>query len=269
MQSGDSAFAGSIPALYDRYLGPALFDSYAGDLAHRLGSITEGSILETAAGTGRVTRALAATLPPAVAIVATDLNQAMLDFAAAQPISRHVAWRQADALALPDADRSFDAVMCQFGVMFFPDKLAGYREARRVLNPGGRFLFSVWGPLEANEFARVTTAAFQALFPQDPPLFLARTPYGYNDLDLIAAQLRQAGFASVAIDTVEKTSELGSGDELAIGFCQGSPLRNEIEARQPGGLAAVTDAVAATIAARLGKGAIAGRMQAHVIAAAV
>jgi SAM-dependent methyltransferase len=175
MQASDTAFAGSIPALYDRHLGPALFEPYAQDLARRLTWLAAGSLLETACGTGRVTRSLAAALPAGVAITATDLNQPMIDFASAQPIARPVTWRQADALALPFADGSFDAVVCQFGVMFFPDKIAGFREVRRVLRPGGRFLFNVWGPIEANEFASLTTEALGARFSQDPPLFLART----------------------------------------------------------------------------------------------
>jgi SAM-dependent methyltransferase len=268
MQSDDTVFTGSIPALYDEYLGPALFEPYAVDLAGRLTGLATGSLLEIAAGTGRVTRALARTLPPAVTIIASDLNQAMVDFAASQPIARPVAWRQADALALPFFDDSFDVVVCQFGVMFFPDKMAGYREARRVLKPGGRFLFSVWGPIDANEFGRVTTEALAELFPDDPPLFLARIPHGYHDPGAILTQLDGAGFTAIEIDTVAMTSALPAAHHLAKGFCQGSPLQSEIEARRPGGLAAVTDAVTAAIAARLGPGPIAGGMQAHVVTAA-
>ena len=153
MQSGDTVFAGSIPEIYDRYLGPALFDPYAADLARRVADITSGALLETAAGTGRVTRVLARALPDAVSIVATDLNQAMLDFAVAQPGGDRVSWRQADALALPFEDAGLDAVLCQFGAMFFPDKVAAYREALRVLKPAGRFLFNIWDMIEANTFA--------------------------------------------------------------------------------------------------------------------
>src|SRR5438105_936996 len=178
LQLGDSIFAGSIPEIYDRYLGPALFDPYAEDLARRLADLSSGALLETAAGTGRVTRALARVLPDAGSIVATDLNQAMLDFAAAQPGAARISWQQADAAALPFEDARFDAVVCQFGVMFFPDKPGGYREAARVLKPGGRFLFNIWDRIEANIFAQVTTEALIAIFPDDPPLFLARTPYG-------------------------------------------------------------------------------------------
>jgi SAM-dependent methyltransferase len=267
MQSGDSVFTGSIPEVYDRYLGPALFDPYAADLARRVADIASGSLLETAAGTGRVTRAVARVLPDTVSIVATDLNQAMVDFAAAQSGVARITWRQADATALPFEDASFDAVVCQFGAMFFPDKVAAYREALRVLKPGGRFVFNIWDKIEANEFAHVTTEALVALFPEDPPLFLARTPHGHHRTDIVADEMRMAGFGTIAIETVELVSLLPAARDLAIGFCQGSPLRNEIEERSPGGLAAVTEAVAHAIAARLGDGPISGQMRAYVITA--
>jgi ubiquinone/menaquinone biosynthesis C-methylase UbiE len=261
-------FAGSIPALYDRYLGPALFEPYAADLAERLRYLSAGHVLECAAGTGRVTRALCRVLPSQVAITATDLNQAMLDFAAAQPGSERAVWRQADATDLPFDDASFDAVVCQFGVMYVPDKAAGYREALRVLKPDGRFVFSVWDRIEENDFGKLTTELLAALFPADPPMFLARTPHGYYRTDTIADELHAVGFPQVTVEPVEYTSRLQSARELAIGFCQGSPLRNEIEARRPGALQEITEAAAAAIAARLGDGPIAGKMRACVITAA-
>jgi SAM-dependent methyltransferase len=267
MQSRDSVFAGSIPEIYDRYLGPALFDPYAADLAGRVADLTGGAVLETAAGTGRVTRVLARVLPANVSITATDLNQAMLDFAASQDGVERVAWQQADATALPFDDARFDAVVCQFGAMFFPDKVAAYREALRVLKPVGRFMFNIWDRIEVNEFAQITTEALVALFPEDPPLFLARTPHGHHRTDVVADELRLAGFGNVAIETVELKSRVPAARDIAIGFCQGSPLRNEIEERRPGGLEAVTEAVARAIAARLGDGPITGSMRAHVIVA--
>jgi SAM-dependent methyltransferase len=268
MQSGDSAFAGSIPALYDRYLGPALFDPYAADLARRVADISGGAVLETAAGTGRVTGALARVLPDNVSIVATDLNQAMLDFAATQDGVGRVTWQQADGTALPFKDARFDAIVCQFGAMFFPDKPAAYREALRVLKPAGRFFFNIWDQIEANTFGHVTTEALNAQFPDDPPRFLPRTPYAYYRTDLVADELRIAGFGNVAIETVELQSRAPAASDIAIGFCQGSPLRNEIEERRPGGLEAVTETVAREIAARLGDGPISGKMRAYVITAA-
>src|SRR5262249_14309997 len=169
MKETDKLFVGSMPALYDRHLGPFIFEPYARDLAERVVRIGPQLLLETAAGTGIVTRALAGALPGATAITAAGLNQAMVDYAAVQTRAANVTWRQADALALPFADGSFDAVVCQFGVMFFPDKATGYREARRVLTPGGRFLFSVWDRIEENEISAVVTDAVAALFPDNPP----------------------------------------------------------------------------------------------------
>ena len=196
----DAAFVGSIPDLYERYLGPMLFEPYARDLARRFEGF-EGDLLETAAGTGRVTRALAKAAPRA-RILATDLNQPMLDTAAGLTAAANVEWRQADAQALPFEGASFDAVVCQFGVMFFPDKAAGFSQARRVLRPGGRFVFNVWDDIAANEISQIVGEAVAGLFPKDPPRFLERTPFGYHDRAAIAAALAAAGFAAPQFDVV-------------------------------------------------------------------
>ncbi len=267
MKDADKLFVGSMPAFYDRYLGPFIFEPYAGDLAQRIARFGPQRLLETAAGTGIATRAMAQALPATVAITATDLNQAMVDHAAAQTKARNVAWRQADALALPFADGAFDAVLCQFGVMFFPDKRAGYREALRVLKPNGRFLFNVWDRIEDNEISRVVADAVASLFPADPPQFLARTPYGYHDIAVIRDQLREAGFASVEIETIAKRGGAPSPRDPAIGLCQGTPLRTEIEARDASRLEEATAAAADAVAARFGAGPIEGKIQAHMITA--
>jgi SAM-dependent methyltransferase len=170
------------------------------------------------------------SLPGAVEIIATDLNQSMLDFAVTQPIARNLSWQKADAIQLPFEDQTFDAVVCQFGVMFFPDKRAGCGEAHRVLKPGGRFVFNVWDRIEANEFARVVSEAVAALFPEDPPGFLARIPHGYYDTDPIREDLQQVGFSSVTVETAERRSRAASHRDPAMGYCQGTPLRGEIEA---------------------------------------
>jgi ubiquinone/menaquinone biosynthesis C-methylase UbiE len=267
MAKVDTVFSGSIPSLYDRYLGPLIFEPYAEDLANQLAALDPKRILETAAGTGIVTRALLRALPADTSIVATDLNQPMLDHAAAQVSSDRVSWQTADAQALPFPDQCFDAVVCQFGVMFFPDKVQAYREARRVLRPGGRFIFNAWDAIEHNEFAHLVTAAVADIFADDPPRFLARTPHGYHDRDRIVAEVRGAGFANATAETVTRRSVAPSCRDPAIGFCQGTPLRNEIDARGADRLNAATEAAAARIAARFGTGPVDGIMQAHVITA--
>jgi len=267
MSETDKIFTGSIPALYDRYLGPLLFEPYAADIAGRLSNLTEGRLLETAAGTGIVTRALARALSDQVQIVATDLNQPMIDHAATQLSSSRVRWQQADALSLPFEDACFDGVVCQFGIMFFPDKIKAYREVLRVLKPGGRFVFNVWDRIEENEFAHLVTGAVKALFPQDPPMFLARTPYGHPNPEQIRDELQKAGFTGVKSETIVRRSRAGSPRDPAIGYCQGTPLRGEIEARGASCLREATDAATESIAAQFGVGAVDGKIQAHVIAA--
>jgi ubiquinone/menaquinone biosynthesis C-methylase UbiE len=264
-----AGFTGSVAAVYERLLVPLIFEHYADDLAARAAQHAPQRVLELAAGTGAVTRRLARLLPAAAAITATDLNQAMLDQAAAVGSSRPVAWQQADAMALPFADAAFDLVVCQFGVMFFPDKPAAYAEARRVLAPGGLLLFNTWDRLAANEFAATVDATLAALFPQDPPQFMARVPHGYFNTTLIGADLRHGGFSAVpTLTTLAGTSRAASAQQVAEAYCQGTPMRGEIESRRPGGLAEATQACAAALVARFGTGAVAGAMQAHVVAVA-
>jgi ubiquinone/menaquinone biosynthesis C-methylase UbiE len=267
MSATDAAFAGSIPAIYEQYLGSLLFQPFAEDLASRLSGVTQRRILETAAGTGVVTRALAKALPQQVEIVATDLNQAMLDLAAGKLQAPNVRWQQADAQQLPFDDASFDAVLCQFGVMFFPDKLAAYREALRVLKPYGRFMFNVWDSLDRNEVSRIISDAAGKAFPDDPPRFIERVPFGYSDRDRIRGEIQQAGFKNVEIETVEKVSTAPSSREPATGLCQGSPLRSEIEARGADRLEEVTAQVSEALKARFGSGPIENRMSALVVTA--
>jgi SAM-dependent methyltransferase len=263
--SSDHAFSDSLPVLYDTHMVPLLFEPYAADLAARLRTRALTDVLEVAAGSGVVVRALASALPASVRLVATDLNPPMLERAASVGTTRPVEWRQADAMALPFADRSFDAVVCQFGVMFFPDKPHAFAEARRVLRPGGLFLFNVWDRIEENEFADVITEALGAMFPEDPPRFLARTPHGYHDRAVIQADLSAGGFESPRFTTVAARSVAASPRVPAVAYCHGTPLRHEIEARGPGRLDEATDAASEAIGRRFGNGPVDGKIQAHVV----
>lgn len=267
MLETDKVFAGSIPENYDRYMVPLIFAPFAADLARRAASLSPGAVLEIAAGTGVVTRALAPQLSPGATYMVTDLNQPMLDYAATQQADRRITWRQADALALPFDDAAFDLVCCQFGAMFFPDRIAAYREARRVLRPGGHFLFNVWDRIEENVFADNVTNALAQIFPNDPPRFLARTPHGYHDTAQIRRELEGAGFSHVTIETKAEQSRASSPRLPAVAYCQGTLLRNEIEARGAGQLDAATDYAASAIAERHGNGEVVAKIQAHVIMA--
>lgn len=269
MADGDKVFAGSIPKFYDTLMVPLIFADYADDMAALVAGGAPGAVLETAAGSGVVARALAPRLRADARYVVTDLNQPMLDYAAGrQGPDRRIEWRQADALQLPFPDASFDVVCCQFGTMFFPDRVAGYGEARRVLKPGGRLVFSVWDRIEENAFADEVTQAVGELFPHDPPRFLARTPHGYHDVERIREDLGRAGFADVAITTREKVSRAASARDAATAYCLGTPLRNEIEARDASQLQRATDRSTEAIASRHGAGPVAGKIQAHVVVAA-
>lgn len=262
----DKVFAGSIPKLYDTYLVPLIFEPYAADLVNRLRARPLSRVLEIAAGTGVVTRVLASALPESATIVATDLNQAMLDQASTVGTKRAVEWRQADAMQLPFQNATFDAVVCQFGVMFFPEKPKAFSEAHRVLRRGGVFIFNVWDRIEENEFADTVTVELESVFPKDPPRFLARTPHGYHDCGHIARDLANSGFTvSPRIDTVAARSRAKSAREPAIAYCQGTPLRNEIETRDAARLGEATDVAAEAIAKRFGRGAVDGKIQAHIV----
>jgi len=266
MSESDKAFVGSIPEIYDTYLVPLIFEAFADDLAERVAALAPSTILETAAGSGVVARALTSHLSSDAHYTVTDLNQPMLDHAASrqEPDSR-ITWRPADALNLPFDDESFDAVVCQFGIMFYPDRIAGYAEARRVLKPGGALLFNVWDHIGSNEFADVVTEAAANVFPDDPPQFLPRTPYGYHEEDFIRQELSRAGFSDVTYETLEETSSAPSPRHPAIAYCQGTPLRNEIEARDANLLDHVTDRAAEAIASRYGAGPVTAKIRGHII----
>ncbi len=262
----DTVFEGSIPEVYDEILVPLIFEVYAVDIARRLVPLCMGPLLEVAAGTGVVTRQLAARLDESVAITATDLSTAMLDRAAAIGTSRGVRWQQADAMELPFADDSFDAVVCQFGAMFFPDRPAAYAEVLRVLRPGGVFMFNVWTGIEDNDFARIVVETIATMFPENPPNFIQRIPHGYNDRGLIQSDLAAAGFTGpVQIELVEARSLAASPHVAAIGYCHGTPMRNEIVARDPTRLDEATTRCAEAIERDFGTADIDGKISALVV----
>lgn len=266
MNLADRGFTKSIPQLYEHYLAPMLFEPYAEDLAARAAALRPGRLLEVGAGTGVLTRHLVDELPDRTDIVASEMNATMLDMAATRGTDRPVEWRLADAAQLPFADGSFDLVACQFGVMYFNDRRRAFAEIRRVLRPDGVFLFNVWDHLDSNELAETVTHALAEAFPDDPPRFLARTPHSCHDIHALREELAEAGFAHEAdIITLPLRACAESPSQPALGFCQGTPLRAEIEKRAPGRVPELTAYAARAIGERFGIGAIDSRMQAHVV----
>lgn len=264
MAQSDTVFAGSVPEIYDREMGPLFFQPFARDMARRLGRLTQGWVLETAAGTGILTRELVGVLPESVAITATDLNQPMLDRARAKPELARVSIRQADAQALPFPNEGFDAVLCQFGVMFFPDRVKAYAEALRVLRPGGRLLFNAWASLANSPVPQAAIEGLARVFPQHTSWFMERTPHGYYEADLIRRDMRAAGWKKCVIEVVTLTGHATSALNAAVALCQGTPMRGEIEGLGPDALARGTAAAAESIAARFGEGPFETSIQALV-----
>jgi len=263
----DSSFTTDVAEFYESTLVPLIFRPYARDLAERVRDLAPNSVLEVACGTGVVTRALAEALPEECTIFATDLNDAMVARGERVGMTRPVTWRQADVMALPFADNCFDVVVCQFSVMFFSDRKAAYREIRRVLRPGGSFLFNVWNTIDRNHFANVVTQALGDLYPEDPPLFLARTPHGHGSPAEIEGDVRDAGFTNCELIQRDDVSLASSPDLPALAYCQGTPLRNEILAREPDGLERATFAASVALRSRFGEGPIEGRISGVIVIA--
>ncbi len=267
MPSTDAAFTGSIPALYDRLLVPLLFTPWAKDLVARVSPLHPPAILETAAGTGVVTAQLRRHLPDAQ-ITATDLNPAMLELASVRPRMGPVTFTPADAQQLPFEDEKFDALACQFGIMFLPDRAAAFREAHRVLRRGGLIVFNVWNSLEHNPVSNAVGEALAKLFPADPPRFLERIPFGYHDTAQIAAEVAEAGFADVIIDTPQYRHGHVTARDAADGMCRGTPLSAEIAAHGPDALTHAVKAAAKALERFCGTdGKIDAPMSAHVVTA--
>jgi ubiquinone/menaquinone biosynthesis C-methylase UbiE len=266
MADQDSIFAGSIPAIYDRYMVPLIFAPYAKLVAERAAALAPRRILETAAGTGVVTEALHRALP-AAEIVATDLNPPMLEQASRRVQSPHVRFEIADAQALPFDDGSFDLVVCQFGIMFVPDKVRGNAEARRVLGDGGHYLLVIWDHVERNAATALVGRAVAELIPGEAGRFYERVPFRYHDRVGIEADLKAAGFARVDVETIELRSRAASAREAAIALVQGTPMRADIEQAAPGMLESATDAAASALTRFEGIDGFDAPMSAHLVVA--
>ncbi|RBY97785.1 SAM-dependent methyltransferase [Blastococcus sp. TF02-8] len=254
----DVEFTGSVPELYERLMVPMIFTEPAASLARRVASAAPARIVETAAGTGVLTAALLDACPGAE-VLATDVHQPMLDRAESTiGTSDRVRFQQADALDLPVDDAWCDVVVCQFGVMFFPDRVRGHREAHRVLRPGGSLVLAVWESLATNDFARVVDQALRELTGDDSLDFMARVPHGYADTARIEDDVLQAGFASLTIEQVRGTST-ATADDAAVAYCQGTPLRAAIEAHPRVSLVEATRIAAEALRREFGPGVMTGR----------
>ena len=240
-------FKHSTPSLYDRYMGPLLFEPYAKHVAERVALLRPERILETAAGTGIATRAVKDALPKAT-IVATDINPAVVEFAAQHVHSERVTFQRADAQDLPFDDGTFDLVLCLFGVMFFPDKVRANAEARRVLRPGGRYVLVTFNRLDVNPIPKAAGEAVATLFAEDPR-YMERGPFSYTDPALVENDLRAAGFEAIDVETVELSS-LVTARDAARGIVLGSPFRAEIEQLGPSALERATNAVEEALRSR-------------------
>lgn len=250
----DAAYVGSIPAHYHEGIGPFLFEPYAVHTAERIRQLAPRRVLETACGTGIVTRQLRAALPSDALLIASDLNEPMIAVAKeALQASANVEWIKADMTQLSFVDGRFDALVCQFGLMFVPDKLAALREARRVLERQGTLLLTTWASLARNPVVQLAQATLDELIPNDPPRYYERAPFGYGDPEVLASWLREAGFTEVRVEIVQKEAYSPSARAVAVGLLEGYPIADEIRARSPELLAEAVDQVERAIRSAYGE----------------
>jgi len=262
----NTAYSGSIPENYDKYLGPLFFEPYAIEVGTRIAALRPLAVLELACGTGRVTKHLLAACAPGGKVIATDINPAMLSEARRNVPSSTIEWNTVDAVALPYADASFDAIVCQFGVMFLSNRVKAYSEAHRVLKPGGTLLVSSWDALEFNPIEQLTDALLHEFFPEDTPQFYS-IPFAYNNESVMRRELQQSGFSDISIERVKLEGSGSSPEDAAIGLLEGIPVVGEILARDPTALPIMEKRLASDIAARFGRGKIVAPMQAWFITA--
>ena len=246
-----TAFSGSIPQHYDSGLGPMFFEPFAQHLGERIAELAPATVLELACGTGRLTRHIAQRLSPITRIVATDVNPAMLHFAQEAISDPRIEWNTVDAVVLPYADASFDLVVAQFGVMFYSDRVAAYRETLRVLRPGGRLLFTCWNELAMNPAARITQEVVKRSFPLDTPAFYT-VPFSYFDRGLIREEVLSAGFATANMDLANLTGHANTANDASRGLLEGSPIHTAILDRDPNALPIMRKELTSELAATFG-----------------
>ena len=251
MTDRSAQFTGSIPAAYDRYLGPMLFEPYAADLVARLAVPPKAAVLELACGTGILTQRLRRALPVTATLTATDLNEPMVAYARGKMPNAPVTWQQADAQLLPFPDAGFEAVACQFGVMFVPDKARAFSEVRRVLKPNGLFAFNVWESLDENSFGRIARDTIDRYFTSDPPTFYD-VPFGFHDVPQIRGLLRAARLNVVSCDAVELEAKSPSAQDAALGLVTGNPVILDVTERATAPAEEIVAAVAQALAAEGG-----------------
>ncbi|MFZ1687409.1 MAG: class I SAM-dependent methyltransferase [Flavobacteriales bacterium] len=262
----NTAFSGSIPEQYDAHLGPLFFEPFALHLAAHIAGLAPGKVLELACGTGRLTRHLAERLQPVSSITASDVNPAMLQFAQRVINSARIEWNVVDAVDLPYPDASFDLVVAQFGVMFYSDRVKAYREALRVLKPGGRLLFTCWNKLEANPTARLTQEVVRRFFPTDTPAFYT-VPFSYHDRAVIREEVLLGGFTRVVLDLAALTGYADRAADAAKGLLEGSPIHTAILDRDADALPAMRKMLGTDLAAAFGAVDLAVPLSAWVVEA--
>lgn len=252
----------------DRYFAPIALAPFAGDIARRLARFSVGPLLEIAADTGVLTQAAASALSAGLTIVATDPAAEMVEHASGKPGMARVTWQQADPRALPFKEGTFGIATCHFGLASMKDRIGAFQEVRRVMRQGGRFIFSVPGPISQNPVAACLQDALDAFFPDDPPRSIGHGLHGYADNEAIDADLTTAGFTDAVYSTAELRFSAASARDVALGYCLGTPLRPELEARTSGDTEPVLQAVARALADRFGGGAVVSTMRAHIVSAA-
>lgn len=263
--SNETRFVGSIPELYDRHLGPVLFEPYARDLAQRLPPGTR-RVVELAAGTGRLTRHVLAGLAPEAELIATDLNEPMIDIGRQRTgDDPRLSWQTADMQALPFQEASRDAVVCQFGLMFAADKSLALREMRRVLAPGGILLLNTWDDIAKNPASSVLHQLAFALSPDNPPVFML-TPFSMPQPHELERLATEAGLRGIRIDTVAATAEAESAAHVAVGMVRGNPLYNQLIERGVN-VPEFEAALVAELVRRFGDNPCTSPLSAHVLTA--